>query len=177
MTVGQLQERLNAGDPIQLIDVRSAGEFDEGHVPCAVNLALEQVESRVADLRKDMPVVLICQSGTRACAAGEVLSPFHRDVFVLEGGTQAWKAAGLTVVGQGRAKLPLMRQVQLIAGPMALIGSLLAIFVSPNWAWMSALVGAGFTVAGATGFCGMAQLLIRMPWNRPAVGKTPMTQN
>ena len=58
-----------------------------------------------------------------------------------------------------------MRQVQLIAGALILSGILLGWLVHPGFYGMSAFVGAGLTVAGATGWCGMARLLRIMPWN------------
>jgi rhodanese-related sulfurtransferase len=49
-----------------LIDVRSPSEFATGHVPGAINIPMEEVPGRVADLDQDRPVVLVCQSGKRA---------------------------------------------------------------------------------------------------------------
>jgi hypothetical protein len=62
--------------------------------------------------------------------------------------------------------LPLMRQVQLVAGLLVLIGTGLAYFVNPGFLGLTGFVGAGLTLAGSTGFCGMAELLAKMPWNR-----------
>jgi hypothetical protein len=59
-----------------------------------------------------------------------------------------------------------MRQVQVVVGPLALTGSLLAVTLNPLWAILPAVIGAGLTVAGITGFCGMAKLLGLMPLNR-----------
>jgi hydroxyacylglutathione hydrolase len=52
-----------------LIDVRNAAEFAEGHVPGAVNLPLPQLATRLAELPKDQPIVVMCQSGARALVA------------------------------------------------------------------------------------------------------------
>ena len=49
---------------------------------------------------------------------------------------------------------------------MALAGVLLGAFVWPGFYVLSGFVGAGLTLAGITGFCGMARLLAHMPWNR-----------
>jgi hypothetical protein len=62
--------------------------------------------------------------------------------------------------------IPLERQVLVAAGLLVLIGVLLGAFVHPGFYGVSAFVGAGLTVAGLTGFCGMALLLARMPWNK-----------
>ncbi|MEQ1822432.1 MAG: rhodanese-like domain-containing protein [Fimbriimonadaceae bacterium] len=162
----ELKSRLDSGSRFQLIDVRSSQEFSAGHLPCAVNLPLEQVASRTADLNPHDPVVLVCQSGTRASMACQELRNRRDDVLVLTGGTTAWQEAGLPVVGATGAKLSLIRQVHLAAGILALGGAALALTVSPNFIILSGIVGAGLTLAGATGFCGMAHLLAAMPWNK-----------
>ena len=62
--------------------------------------------------------------------------------------------------------LPLMRQVQIVAGVLILLGVALGYAFSSGFFLLSAFVGAGLTFAGITGFCGMARLLALMPWNR-----------
>ena len=58
------------------------------------------------------------------------------------------------------------RQVMIVAGSMVLAGVLLGISVSPLWFYLSAFVGLGLVFSGVTGFCLMAYMLKRMPWNR-----------
>jgi hypothetical protein len=60
-----------------------------------------------------------------------------------------------------------MRQVQIAAGSLVVLGQLLAWLVTPAFGLLSAFVGAGLIVAGVTGYCGMANLLGRLPYNRP----------
>lgn len=167
MSVSDLAERLARGERLQLIDVRSPQEYHEAHVPCALNIPLEQIEGRMGDLHASAPIVAICQSGKRAEMAAPILAQAGCPVLVLEGGTSAWLSEGLDGVGNTAAKLPLMRQVQLVVGPMALIGSALALTVNPLWAILPAFIGLGLTVAGSTGFCGMGVMLSKMPWNKP----------
>lgn len=64
--------------------------------------------------------------------------------------------------------LPVMRQVQLAAGTLALAGLVGGALLAPALHLLSGLVGAGLIVAGLTGACPMARLLAVMPWNRPA---------
>ena len=87
-------------------------------------------------------------------------------VSLLGGGIQAWKAAGLPVEEDKSQPLPLMRQVQIAAGVLILLGVLLGYTVNGGFFLLSGAVGAGLTFAGVTGFCGMARLLAIMPWNR-----------
>ena len=58
------------------------------------------------------------------------------------------------------------RQVQIGAGSLTLLGVLLGLLASPWFYAIPAVVGAGLVTAGATGFCGMARLLMRAPWNK-----------
>lgn len=167
ITAQELKTQLESGRRFQMLDVRSAQEFAEGHVPCAVNLPMEEAETRLDDLSSHDPLVLICQSGRRAQMTCELLQAHRSEILLLEGGTTAWSSAGLPLVRTVRARLPLMRQVQIVVGPLVLGGALLAILVDPLFALVCAFFGAGLTVAGATGFCGLAALLGKLPWNRP----------
>ncbi len=73
---------------------------------------------------------------------------------------------GLPVKEDKSQPLPLMRQVQIVAGALILLGVALGYAFSSGFFLLSAFVGAGLTFAGITGFCGMARLLALMPWNR-----------
>ena len=66
--------------------------------------------------------------------------------------------------------IEIMRQVQITAGSLVVIGVVLAFTVAPAFIALSAFVGAGLVFAGVSGWCGMAKLLALMPWNRPARG-------
>ena len=86
------------------------------------------------------------------------------------GGLDAWKAHGLPVKADRAQPIELMRQVQMTAGGLILIGAALGLLVHPAFWGLAAFVGAGLFLAGATGFCGMARMLAVMPWNRKALG-------
>jgi rhodanese-related sulfurtransferase len=167
LTIDELREQLDRGERFQMIDVRGADEFAAGHVPCAVNLPMDQVEARLDDLHHRDPVLLICQSGRRAALTRELLRPHLNELVVLEGGTAAWTRAGLPLVRATATRWALERQVRLAAGVITAIGAALAITVDPVWALVPLGTGAGLTFAGLTNVCGMAALLGRMPWNRP----------
>ncbi len=87
---------------------------------------------------------------------------------VLEGGVDAWAAAGLPVDEDKKQPIEIMRQVQIAAGGLVLAGVVLGLLVHPVFFGLSAFVGAGLAFAGLTGFCGMARLLASAPWNRVA---------
>ena len=86
--------------------------------------------------------------------------------FIVEGGLDAWKKAGLPVATDRHQPIELQRQVQIGAGSLAFLGTMLGLFVSPWFFAVPAFVGAGLIGAGVTGFCGMATILMRAPWNR-----------
>jgi rhodanese-related sulfurtransferase len=148
----------------KLIDVRSAAEFAVGHIPGAINVPLEQVEARAADIGEG-PVLMICEAGTRAAIAAGWLEG-RQLVSVLQGGTAAWRKAGLPLVVCASSRWALERQVRLAAGVIVLAATLLAVVANPKWVYLAMFVGAGLTFAGATNICGMAAVLARMPWNR-----------
>jgi rhodanese-related sulfurtransferase len=165
--VKALKDWLSEGRPAQLVDVRSATEFATAHIPRAINIPLEQVERRTADLVINELVVLICQAGTRARMACALLAGSGLDLVVLEGGTEAWLRAGYPAVRSTAARWALERQVRLAAGVLVVVGVLLAVAVSPWWLLLPGFVGCGLSFAGLTGFCLMGEALVRMPWNRP----------
>jgi rhodanese-related sulfurtransferase len=169
--VRTLQDWLAAGRRPQLVDVRSAAEFAVAHLPGAVNIPLEQIERRTVDLEANAPVVLICQMGGRARQAAALLAESGKDLYVLEGGTEAWLKAGNPGVRTTAARWALERQIRLAAGVLVVVGVLLAAAVSPWWLLLPGLVGCGLAFAGFTGFCLMGEALARLPWNRPGGAK------
>jgi rhodanese-related sulfurtransferase len=150
-----------------LIDVREPDEHARERIAGARLVPLSELEAgtQVADLGKTL--VFHCNSGNRTAQASELLCRAGGGkAYHLTGGIQAWKRAGLPVVVDRKAPLPLMRQVQIAAGSLVLLGTVLTAPVSPGFLVIPGFVGAGLIVAGITVFCGMARLLARMPWNR-----------
>ncbi|MDX6750574.1 rhodanese-like domain-containing protein [Geminicoccaceae bacterium 1502E] len=161
-----LREWLEAGEA-RLVDVRAQDEHRRERIAGAVSLTPDELAARPQAAPEGQRLVLMCNSGARSRQAGErLLVAGAGGLFHLAGGLQAWKRAGLPVESDAGAPLPLMRQVQIAAGSLALAGFLLGVLVSPWWHALSGFVGAGLLVAGITGFCGMARLLATMPWNR-----------
>ena len=74
----------------------------------------------------------------------------------------------MPIVVDRRQPIEMQRQVQIAAGGLAFSGTLLGLPLSPWFFVVPAFVGAGLVFAGLTGFCGMARLLRRAPWNRAA---------
>lgn len=171
--VQALKENLRPDHKISLIDVRTPVEHEEMHIAGSHLMPLDQLDPEaVRSISRDSEqCVLICRSGKRAEQAYEKLKAAGCDkLSILEGGVMAWESAGLPLERSTRKHLPLMRQVQLTIGLLALTGSILALTVHKNFALLPAFLGAGLTMAGATGWCGLAILLSKMPWNKVECG-------
>ncbi len=149
-----------------LLDVRSPLEFESERIDGAVNIPLDQLDAHLDEVPEQPEVVVVCRTGVRATIAAEALARAGRQARVLEGGGHAWRRARLPL-REGRRRLPVDRQVQLIAGTMVLTGVALGTLVNPWFLAIAAFFGAGLTFAGATGTCGLALALFKMPWNHP----------
>jgi rhodanese-related sulfurtransferase len=150
---------------VKVIDVREPMEYAGGHIAGSLNVPLSRITK--ADLPRG-PLVLVCHSGNRSAQAlAQLQQQGHAYPLAdLEGGVPAWQQAGLPVRKLKNAPLPLMRQVQITAGSLVLLGLILSNVVAPAWILLSWFVGAGLVFAGVSGFCGMARLLALMPWNK-----------
>ena len=150
-----------------ILDVRTGVEFSEKHLANSKHLPLDQLKDSLGQLDSSKHHYLLCLSGKRAAKAAEILAQNgFENLSIVDGGIDAWERSGLPVERPARKVLPLMRQVQLVIGLLALTGSLLAIFINPLFAILPAFLGAGLTLAGSTGWCGLALLLSKMPWNQ-----------
>ncbi|WP_373741219.1 rhodanese family protein [Neisseria sp.] len=164
----EVKQKLAAG--AVLLDVRDPDEYRREHIDGAVNLPLAQIrpqgllpETVAADV-----LVFHCQSGVRTAQNCDLLeqAAHGKEAYIMEQGIQGWKAEGFATVVDRKQPLDLMRQVQMIAGATALAGALGGWLVSPWFYLLCGMVGAGLLTAGMTGFCGMARLLLLMPWNQ-----------
>ena len=161
----QAAELINKG--AMLIDIRSNDEYGRKHISGA--RCMPAGELTADKLPKNAAIIFSCLSGARTTSSATKLSQCScncAQVYLLEGGLKSWEQAGLPVEGNGKSTLDIMRQVQIGAGSMILLGVLLGFFVSQWFFLLSGFVGAGLLFAGLTGFCGLAILLAKMPWNK-----------
>jgi rhodanese-related sulfurtransferase len=151
-----------------LIDIREADEYARERIPGARHHALSRIDAESPIRKGNEVLVFHCRSGARTKGNAPRLSAATQncETYILEGGLDAWKKAGLPVRLNRSQPIDIMRQVQIAAGSLALLGVILGAIVSPGFYLLSGFVGAGLVFAGATGFCGMARLLAVMPWNR-----------
>jgi rhodanese-related sulfurtransferase len=159
---------LDAGKAM-LIDVREPDEYAADRIPGAALMPLSKFDPARVKADEGRTVVLHCRSGARAQrAAAALLSAGWPCVHVMAGGIMAWKEAGLATERDAGAPIAIIRQVQITAGSLVLLGLALGWFVSPWFLLLSAFIGAGLVAAGITDTCGLAMLLAKMPWNRRA---------
>lgn len=153
------------GEGAALIDIREADEFARERIPCAINAPLSKLES--SELKTGDPVVVFhCRSGARTKAHAERLAKAAGGIaYVVEGGMDAWRNAGLPTEKKAGVPIELMRQVMIAAGTLVVLGVGLGIALDPRLYILVGLVGAGLIFSGVTGVCGMASLLRFMPWN------------
>ena len=148
-----------------MVDVREpdehARERIDGAVPCPLS-SFEHQDLPAA------PLLFHCRSGARTAANAPRLAQKAgaREWYVLEGGLDAWRRSDLPVLRDRRRPIEVQRQVHIAAGAMVLTGTTLGLLLSPWFLILPLFVGAGLTLAGLTGFCGMARLLMKAPWNQ-----------
>lgn len=91
MTTAELQQKLENGETLHLIDVREDDEVANGIIPGAVHIPLGEVPERMTELDKATPYVLICRSGGRSGRAAEFLEAQGYDVTNMVGGMLNWQ--------------------------------------------------------------------------------------
>lgn len=151
-----------------LVDVREAEEHARERIPGATCLPLSSLDEAALEAEDDTTILFHCRSGARTTGSSSRLAAISgmRQAFAIQGGLEAWRRAGLSVIQDREQPIELKRQVQIAAGSMVVLGVLLGVFVAPGFLLLASFVGGGLVVAGITGTCGLARVLRLMPWNR-----------
>ena len=160
-------------DLVTLVDVREPSEFSGERIAGAQLMPLSKLESKLdpslIPTEGGKTIVLYCQTSNRSAAAAQKLFlAGASEMTHLAGGLSAWKQAGHLTQINKNAPISLMRQVQIVAGSLVLLGTLLGAFLSPWFLLLSGFVGAGLTFSGLSGTCAMAMLLAKLPYNQRA---------
>lgn len=161
-----------------LIDIREDNERAREQIPGTVHRALSSIEKSgtlgaAAGAAHHKTLIFHCRTGMRTQANAEALADAAScEAYILEGGLEAWKTAGLPVKFDRTQPIEIMRQVQIAAGSLVLLGVILGFTAHPAFFALSGAVGGGLVFAGVSGFCGMARLLALMPWNRRSAPKS-----
>jgi len=98
ISVEEMSKRLTENDDLQFIDVRRAGEYEDGHAPRTVNLTLSDLNNLTEKLDISRPTYLICQGGYRSSAGTSILEQKgFKEIYNITGGTGEWIKAELEI--------------------------------------------------------------------------------
>lgn len=149
-----------------LVDVREADEHARERIPGAVLNPLSAWDDSEANPAQTL--IFHCRSGSRTTMNADRLAAKAGacDWYVVDGGVDAWRKAGLATIKDRSQPIELQRQVFIVAGSLVALGVVLGVLVSSWFLALSMFVGLGLTMSGVTGFCGMARVLALAPWNR-----------
>jgi hydroxyacylglutathione hydrolase len=102
ITPRELAARRRRGD-VTIVDVRGASEWEAGHIPGVPNIPVGLIPDRLAELPRDKPIVVHCQSGARSAIAASLLKARGvKEVLNMTGGFADWEAGGLGVEKERR---------------------------------------------------------------------------
>lgn len=167
----QAREWLSTGEAV-LIDVREADEFQAEHIAYALSLPLSSIENdfNSLNLPSSKKIIFQCLKGSRgekACILINQKDCCANDIYNIEGGITAWKEQGLPLVSKIKnAGISIFRQVQIIIGGLISLLILLGLFGLGAAFFIAGVLAFALFVAGITGWCGLAMLLSKMPWNK-----------
>lgn len=154
-------------DKVVLIDVREPGEYKQEKIPGSIRVSLSNFDPQQIPELEGKQLFLYCRTGNRSAqAAQKLFVAGHSEVTHLQGGLVSWKAAGYKTQINRDAPISIIRQVQIVAGSLVLIGVLLGTFITPGWYILSGFVGAGLMFAGISNTCAMGMLLTKLPYNQ-----------
>jgi rhodanese-related sulfurtransferase len=163
-----LSQWLDAGQAL-LVDVRPADMFAAERISQATSVPLPALARPTVPDPGPRKLVFQCEVGVASEKAARKMlhAGWPGEVYHLPGGIRAWKRAGLPIERAPESSgLSLQRQVQIGAGSLVILGVVLGVTVTPWFFALAGFVGAGLVFAGATGTCGMAAVLSRLPHNR-----------
>jgi rhodanese-related sulfurtransferase len=84
-------------DGAQLVDVREPYEHEAGRIAGGLHIELERLPSEAGALDRERPIVFYCRSGNRSALAAQAFAVSGYDARNLDGGLEAWVAAGLPI--------------------------------------------------------------------------------
>ena len=98
LSVHELKERLDMGDNVVVVDVRSDEEWRGGHISGALHIHFNHLVAMLDSIPSNCLVVVICSVGNRASLGASILQSCGREVFNVLGGMTAWNKSGYPVV-------------------------------------------------------------------------------
>jgi rhodanese-related sulfurtransferase len=148
-----------------LVDIRGSDEFAREFISGAKNIPLPEIANATVG-QNHSTVIFQCKTGMRTSAnAAALLKSTNCEAFILDGGIDAWKGAGLPIKLDKGKPIEMVRQMQIAAGSLALTGVVLGYALNPAFFALSGSIGAGLLFSGVSGTCAMMHVLKLMPWN------------
>ena len=152
LTLTEFIQKRNAVEPFQLIDVRSEGEFQSGHIPGSVNFPLDSISEIAYELDREILTVLVCESGARAKSAYRVLSATMHNLAVLEGGASGWNTGNHADKTEISAIWNIERQIRFTAGCLVFTGAAIGLFWRPA-NLLALFIGGALVVTALVNWC------------------------
>ena len=95
VTPEEVKERIDDGDDTQVVDIRSPRQFEQGHIPGAINIPMAELPSRVDDVEWGDDVVVACPIGQSSIQAARLIGSYEgvdddSSVTSMAGGYQEW---------------------------------------------------------------------------------------
>ncbi len=149
-----------------VLNVCTPAEYEEERIADSINIPLDQLATRLHELQQYKHIYVHCRSGKRSLEASKILAhSLKSDIYNITGGLVSWKESGFATQKNSR-RLPIIRQVFIAASLLLWAGLVGYYFIGELSLLLIAVVATGLLVSGMTGWCGMAFLLAKMPWNR-----------
>lgn len=96
-----LRRRIDAGEAVHLVDIRTPGEVAQAAIPDAVHLPMHLLPLKLSELPRDREIVLYCRSGARSYhACMYLMQQGMNNVVNLQGGIIAWARSGYPIISQ-----------------------------------------------------------------------------
>lgn len=91
LEVDEVNQAIQQNKKIQIIDVRSIEEYEQGHIPNALNISLNELKAKVSLLDKNFQFVTVCgKGGGRSVTGAKLMREFGLNAIWLCGGTNKW---------------------------------------------------------------------------------------
>jgi len=91
ITAKEVEQLLQNGNSLNIIDVREVEEVASGKIPGAVHIPLGLLEFRMNELEKGQEYIIVCRSGARSARATQFLESYGYNVTNMTGGMLAWE--------------------------------------------------------------------------------------
>lgn len=155
-----------------LIDMRSLTAFKALHIPHSLHAAHADAIVDLVTAQPTERVILLCAHQGQAT---DIMSHLHKKsapalesilFYVLDGGLNGWRNAQLPVARDGGLVMSIERQIYTLVGVLLCMAALFSWLFSSVWLLLILALGGAFIASGLTGWYGLHQLILHLPWNR-----------